>query len=55
MKKSHRMCAVMLDTMGREIGVKVSHEGPEDGWTTQEKTYEVDAGDTVAQSINLLF
>lgn len=37
----------MLDTMGREIAVKMSHEGPEDGWTTAEKTYEVDAGDTV--------
>lgn len=47
MKKTRRMCAVMLDTMGREIAVKGAVEEAEDGWMKHEHTYDVNIGDSV--------
>eukprot|EP00210_Caulerpa_lentillifera_P002558 g2453.t1 len=47
MKKSRRMCAVMLDTMGREIAVKRSVEQAEDGWLKHEDVHEVNIGDKI--------
>lgn len=47
MKKTRRMCAVMLDTMGREIAVKGAVDEAEDGWMKHGHVYDVNIGDSV--------
>lgn len=46
-KRTHKLCAVMVDTLGREIVVqRPSTRGP-DGWPVHEECVDVKAGDKV--------
>jgi len=47
MKKTKRMCAVMMDTCGREITVKRPFEKNPDGWWLHSESYEVDVGQEI--------
>ena len=55
MKKTKHMCAVMLDTSGREIKVKRPVEPTEDGWWTHSEGYEVDVGQEVHHTCHIIF
>ena len=47
MLRTRRLCAVMVDTQGREIFIRREYEIGEDGWPKHGKTVAVGMGDTI--------
>jgi len=47
MRKTRKLCAVMLDTTGREIMVMREHEIDEKGWPEHVNNMEVKEGQKV--------
>lgn len=47
MQETKRLCAVMLDTLGREVFVHRDIEVGEDGWPKHGEEVHVDRGSTV--------
>ena len=52
MLKTRRLCAVMLDTLGREVFVRRSADVTEDGWLTQKGEVEVARGGKVTLTVD---
>ncbi|GIL98791.1 hypothetical protein Vretimale_3980, partial [Volvox reticuliferus] len=47
MKKVRRMCAVMVDTLGREMLIRRPYRLGPDGWPLHDHPYKMRAGSTV--------
>mmetsp|Transcript_33774 Transcript_33774/g.60980 ORF Transcript_33774/g.60980 Transcript_33774/m.60980 type:complete len:646 (-) Transcript_33774:934-2871(-) len=47
MKKSRRLCATMVDTLGRELMIRRQVKIGEDGWPIHEESFNVTAGQEV--------
>ena len=48
MQKTRKLCAIMLDTTGREITVMREHEIDEKGWPEHVNKMEVQQGQKVS-------
>ncbi|MEW5314599.1 MAG: hypothetical protein WDW38_006082 [Sanguina aurantia] len=47
MKKSRRLCATVVDTLGREVMVRRQVKLGDDGWPMHEETFNITSGQTV--------
>lgn len=52
MQKTRKLCAVMLDTTGREIVVRREHEIDESGWPEHVNKMEIKQGQKVQWPYN---
>jgi hypothetical protein len=50
MQKTHSMCGVMVDTLGREIMVRRPFTLDSDGWPQHEEPFAVAAGEAVVMT-----
>lgn len=52
MQKTCKLCAVMLDTLGREIFVRRAFQIGPDGWPVHDASFDIQAGQKVTLTTN---